>query len=944
MGLLAPYPRKFFEKNLTKNFPRGKVLNLHCALERQVHKIIKSIVGADPYRICANIVLSLVERANNDKKIKPEFESSLKGVRGKAFFSRKFSPRKKSPHIKQKRKEKQKMKIRYKVKGMSCAACVSHVERGAERVCGKGNVAVSLLTNSLTVTVDDTYDEEKLFLSLKKALKDAGYGLEREGAGGTSNDNEYKKSVKKLIISAIITAILMFVAMGHMVGIPMPHVFMQYPYLFAVLQLVLTVPVIVINFKFFRSGFAALVKLAPNMDSLIAIGSGASTLYGVVAIGIMVYGEAMQNAELVELYRHNLYFEGAAMILTLVSLGKTLESRAKANAASAIEGLAKMMPDSASVLRDGSFVQVPIDEIKVGDIIELYAGDTVSADGCVIEGTCSVDESALSGESIPIEKGMGDKVQTACTLTNGYVRVKVEKIGEETALLRIIRLLEDAAASKAPIARIADKVSAVFVPCVIAISVLTALVWIVVTKDINMAFQCAVSVLVISCPCALGLATPTAITVATGRGAKMGILIRSAEALENLHSVKYFLTDKTGTLTEGKPVVTDVVAYCDERRLFEIAYLAESMSSHPLASAICNAARERNCGQDGAGIRVRNLEVIAGKGIKCEIVEKGNSNICLIGTPELLLQNGVAVGDNVLTSLNLLEEKGRTSVVCALGDEVLGIIGIFDRERADSKDAIASLKKMRITPVMLTGDNERCAKAVCENCGIEEYHARLLPEDKETLIREYSQKGLCAMVGDGINDAPALALSDVGIAIGAGTDIAIDSADVVLSQNSLCDAVSAISLSRATVTVIKENLFWALFYNAVCIPVAAGVLYPLIGLTLTPMIASAAMSFSSVCVVLNSIRLKYKKIYINKSINQTEDDDMFGKTKTVTVSVEGMMCNNCKAHVEKALLSLKGVKSAEASVENKNVTVVAKNTLSDDAITAAIVSAGYKVV
>ena len=585
-----------------------------------------------------------------------------------------------------------------------------------------------------------------------------------------------------------------------------------------------------------------------------------------------------------------------------------------------------------------------VDEIKVGDTVELRAGDTVPVDGEVTEGFCSVDESALSGESIPVEKSIGSKVHTACTLTGGYVRIKAEKIGEETTLLRIIRLLEDAAASKAPIARIADKVSAVFVPAVIAISVLTAIIWMIATKDINMAFQCAISVLVISCPCALGLATPTAITVATGRGAKMGILIRSASALENLCSIKYFLTDKTGTLTEGKPVVTDVVAYTDEKRLFEVAYCVEACSSHPLASAICNAARERVDGLDGTGTRAGNVEIAAGKGVKATVYENGDSNICLIGSPELFAQEGIKLDKDVLLTLRALEEKGRTAVICALGAEPLGIIGIFDKERADSKDAIASLKKMRVTPVMLTGDNEQTARAVCDACGIDEYRARLLPEDKERIIREYSQKGLTAMVGDGINDAPALAAADVGIAIGAGTDIAVDSADVVLSQSSLCDAVSAISLSRATVSVIKQNLFWALLYNSICIPIAAGALYGAFGFTLTPMLASAAMSFSSVCVVLNSLRLKYKKIYINKSKEQTEDDDMFGKTKTVTLSVEGMMCNNCKAHVEKAVLGLKGVKSAEASVENKNVTVVAKCSLSDDAIADAIVAAGYKVV
>ena len=837
------------------------------------------------------------------------------------------------------------MKIRYTVKGMSCAACVSHVEHSAASICGADNITVSLLTNSLTVIAEDRTDEERLYLELKKALKSAGYTLERENARKNEvSDAEYKKGIKYLIASAVFTVVLMIVAMGHMVGISMPSLFLEHAYLFALLQLALTVPIIVINFRFFKNGISALFRRAPNMDSLIAIGAGASTVYGAVAIVIMLYGEITQNYALVELYRHNLYFEGAAMILTLVSLGKTLEGKARANAAGALAALADMMPDSASVLRDGKFIELPISEIEVGDIVELRAGDTVPVDGKVIEGFGSMDESAISGESIHVEKAEGDSVRTACTFVSGYIKIKAERVGEESSLLRIIRLLEDAAATKAPIARIADKVSAIFVPLVIAISVLTAVIWLIATHDVNMAFQCAISVLVISCPCALGLATPTAVMVGTGRGARLGILIRSAEALENLHSVKYFLTDKTGTLTEGKPIVTDIIAYCDEKKLLAVVYAAEAMSSHPLALAICNAAVERGALDGEQGVTASELVIFAGKGIKATVLEKGNSNICLIGTPELFSEQGVFLEPSVLSSLDLLEQKGRTAVICSLGGEVLGIIGIFDKERADSKSAISELKKMRIKPVMLTGDNDRSAKAICDACGIDEYRARLLPEDKEQIIREYSKEGLCAMVGDGINDAPALAAADIGIAIGAGTEVAIDCADVVLSESSLCDAVSAISLSRATITIIKQNLFWALFYNAICIPVAAGVLYPLFNVTLTPMLASAAMSFSSVFVVLNSLRLKYKKIYINKNQLSLEENEMFGRLKTVTVSVEGMMCNNCKAHVEKALLAIKGVKSAEASVENKNVVVVVKESLSDDAITAAIVAAGYKVV
>ena len=838
------------------------------------------------------------------------------------------------------------MKKRYSVKGMSCAACVSHVERAAREVCKDSEISVSLLTNSLTVNISEGEDEEKLFLALRSSIKKSGYTLERESRGREDASSlEYKKALRRLIISAILTALLMLVAMGHMLGIPMPSVFSEHPFIFGALQLILTIPVIILNFKFFKSGTLALIKRAPNMDSLIALGSGASTLYGVIAIILMLIGELNSNSALIELYRHNLYFEGAAMILTLVSLGKLLESRARVKAASAISALSSLMPDSASVLRGESFIEIPIEELSVGDIVELRAGDTVPADGSVIFGFGSMDESALSGESIPVEKNVDDQVKSACILTDGYIRIRVERVGEESSLVKIIRLLEDASSSKARLSRIADKVSAVFVPIVIAISVLTASVWMIATQDINMAFQCAISVLVISCPCALGLATPTAIMVGTGRGARMGILIRSAESLENLRSVKYFLTDKTGTLTEGKPTVTDIISYCDEKRFLRIAYLAESMSSHPLSFAICNYAIEAGAVESYPEISATDLCVIRGRGIKATVQENGNSNICLIGTPELFSEYGVCIPDSVLDSLASLEEKGRTAVICTLGGEVLGILGIFDKERSDSALAIQQLKKMGITPVMLTGDNDRSARAICDACGIDEFSARLLPEDKEALIRSYSDSGVCAMVGDGINDAPALAAADIGIAIGAGSEIAIDSADVILSKSSLCDAVSAISLSRATVTVIKENLFWGLFYNVICIPIAAGALYPLLGIALSPMIASAAMSFSSVCVVLNSLRLRYKKIYINNNVKtiSEEENDMFGKTKTVTISVEGMMCNNCKAHVEKALLAIKGVKSADASVENKNVVIVAKASISDDDLAGAIIQAGYKV-
>ena len=676
------------------------------------------------------------------------------------------------------------------------------------------------------------------------------------------------------------------------------------------------------------------------MDSLIAIGASASLIYGIVATVFMLAGELDGNAALVEQYRHNLYFEGAAMILTLVTLGKTLEGKARANAASAVGKLASMMPEGASVLRDGEFVTLPLSEIAVGDIIEVKAGETIPVDAVVIEGEGAADESAISGESIPVEKSVGSPVSAVCTLQSGYIRIRAEKVGKDTTLSRIISLLEDAAASKAPISRVADRVSAVFVPAVIGISVLTAVLWAAITHDFSMAFNCAVSVLVISCPCALGLATPTAIMVGTGRGAKLGILIKSAEALENLHSVKYFLTDKTGTLTEGKPRLTDIVTEeCDESYLLKIAYSAELLSSHPLALAICEGATAAGIERSNS-LAAEDFCSLLGKGISVRLTENGASSLCVIGTPTLLFENGITMPPAAETRMLSLEEDGKTVVSVGYGGRFLGLLAIADGIRSDSKQAIEELKKMGITPVMLTGDNQRSALAVGRECGIDEVRSRLLPEDKERIIREYSEKGRTAMVGDGINDAPALASADIGIAIGAGTEVAIDCADVVLSKNSLTDAVSAISLSRATITVIKQNLFWALIYNAICIPIAAGALYPLFEISLSPMIASAAMSFSSVCVVLNSIRLRNKKIYIYKS---QEDSDMFGKTKTVSFTVEGMMCNNCKAHVEKALLAVKGVKSAEASLESKTVSVVVKDSVSEDTLKAAVTAAGYKV-
>ncbi len=747
-------------------------------------------------------------------------------------------------------------KLKYGVRGMSCAVCVSHVEASAQKICGKGNVSVSLLTNSLTVLVEDTVDEKRLFTELKTALGRAGYKLiASNGDSEAVNRKTQKNSLIRLIASCVLTIFLMYVAMGHMLGLYIPELFRE-PLASALTQFIITVPVIILNFKFFKNGISALVRLSPNMDSLIAIGSGASFLYGTAMLILIAHSTANGNLHAAHEYAHGLYFESAAMILTLVSLGKLLEGRAKANASAAIGRLAAMLPSTATVMREGNEYEIPLSEVAVGDTVIVKEGKTIPVDGTVIEGEAAVDESALSGESMPISKGVSDRVSAVCTLVTGYIKIRVDSVGKDTALAKIIGLLEDAASSKAPIARLADRVSKIFVPTVMGISLLTFTLWSLLTKELSLALDCAVSVLVISCPCALGLATPTAITVGTGRGASRGILIKSAQALEALHSVKFFLTDKTGTITEGKPSVTDIYVINEtEEKLLFAAYSAEAMSSHPLAAAICREAENRGIEKAGG----ENFESLVGMGIKVQIEGKD----CLIGRAEFLKNQGI---DRTQVSsaeaiLEKYENGGKTAVCVSFGGKVLGVIAVADEIREDSRTAIAELKKRGIEPIMLTGDNEKTALAVAKECGIDKVYATLLPSDKEKIIKEYSKKARTVMVGDGINDAPALSAADIGIAIGAGTDVAIDCADVVLTKNSLHDAVSAISLSQATITAIKENLFWALIYNAVCIPVAAGVLYPALDITLSPMLASAAMSFSSICVVLNSIRLRYKKIF-----------------------------------------------------------------------------------
>ncbi len=811
---------------------------------------------------------------------------------------------------------------------MMCAACVSHVERAAKAVLGDGQIefTVSLLTNSLSVTYPDAYSPgeiKKIEKKLAAKIKSAGYVL-TEDAGQNQSAHEAQKQQKavlvRFVLSAFLTGLLMFVSMGNMFGVPFLQFFSEpeYALSFVILQMILTMLVLILNYGFFLRGFRALFHLSPNMDTLIAIGSSAAFIYGVWAAVEIGIASATGNVELLHSWMHSLYLESSAMIVTLVSLGKMLEGRAKNKAGAAVRALASLLPDEATVLRNGEHVQTPIAELAVGDVVVVKQGQAIPVDGTVLEGHGGVDESPLSGESIPVEKDVGDVVSGACTLVSGYLTVRVDRVGQDTALQKIINLLEEAASSKAPIARIADKVSAIFVPSVMGIALITAIVWLIATGgDINQALRNAISVLVISCPCALGLATPTAIMVGTGRGAGEGVLIKNGETLEALHEVEYVLMDKTGTLTKGKPAVshTEVFENTSEADLISYAYAAESFSAHPLSAAVCSYAEERGV----ALLPVSDHFSSVGNGIGAMVDGKK----ILVGKPQFLIDNGVLFKNEYKDAFDTCQKKGMTVVAVSADECALGMIGISDPIREESAKTVFALSDMGITTVMLTGDNPTTATAIAAEAGISTVHASLLPDDKEKIIREYCQKGKTAMVGDGINDAPALARADVGIAIGSGTEVAIDSADAVLSKNSLLGVVQAIRLSRETVKIIKQNLFWALIYNSICIPLAAGVLAP-VGIVLNPMIASVAMSFSSVSVVLNSLRLKKPAKYkegVKYSIHHKRRGKNTMAEQIIVMDVQGMMCQKCVAHVKKALEGVKGVKAVEVDLDNNTATV-----------------------
>lgn len=744
------------------------------------------------------------------------------------------------------------MKQQFDVTGMSCAACSTRIENKVGKMEGVDKVSVNLLTNSMSVEYQDSVTDADII----HVVEDTGYGASVKGQTKTNivEDNkvsELDEMKKRLIISLIFTIPLFYIAMGEMWSMPLPSflVGMENAMPFALTQFLLLLPVVYINRQYFIHGFKNLFKLSPNMDSLIAVGSGAAIVYGVYSMYKIGFGLGHGDMETTHHFMMNLYFESAGMIVTLITLGKFLEARAKSRTSDAITKLMDLAPKTAIVVRNGVEGEISVDDIVVGDVVVLKAGDSIPVDGTIIEGYGSVDESAITGESIPVMKNIGDMVTSGTLNNTGFFKMEAKRVGADTTLSRIIQLVEDATSSKAPIAKLADKISGIFVPIVMAAALLAMVVWFVITKDFEFALGIGISVLVISCPCALGLATPTAIMVGTGKGAENGILIKSAESLEVLHDVKTVVLDKTGTITEGKPVITDIISYDkSEEEFLKLAASVEKLSAHPLADAIVKGAEERKLSLS----ETSDYQLIPGRGISAIYGEKK----IFAGNSKLMEDIGVDFKE-VSKVEERLANEGKTPMYFANEEKVIGIIAVADIIKEQSKAAIEHLKEMGIKSVMITGDNKKTADAIARQVGIDTVVAEVLPEDKEKEVRNFQSEGKVAMVGDGINDAPALARADVGIAIGAGTEVAIESADVVLMRSNLLDVASAVGLSRAVMRNIKQNLFWAFIYNAIGIPIAAGLLYHKFGILLNPMIAAAAMSFSSVSVVSNALRLKF---------------------------------------------------------------------------------------
>ena len=896
-------------------------------------------------------------------------------------------------------------KQKFSVTGMTCSACSSHVEKSVRKLSGMEQVTVNLLTNSMQVVYDDTFCKEDTII---EAVEKAGYGaslagndeksaknrndqdLSRSGQGTTGQDTAGREALKgkaankemksRLIISIVFMVLLMGVSMHHMffmwLHLPVPEFLTRLFHgnenalTFAFTQLLLTLPILYVNRKYYQTGFKTLFHLSPNMDSLIAIGSGAALVYGVFAIYRIGYGLGHGDQALVSRYASDLYFESAGMILALITVGKYMETRSKGKTSEAIQKLMDLSPKTAILLsEDGEEREVPTWQLAKDDLFIVKPGSLVPADGIVVEGTSSINEAAITGESIPVEKQPGDSVVSATMNKAGRLVCRAVKVGEDTTLSQIIRLVEEASSSKAPIAKLADQIAGIFVPAVMGIALVTFLVWLLVGGGFEAAMSSAIAVLVISCPCALGLATPVAIMVGTGVGAKNGILIKSGDALQTAQNIDTVVLDKTGTITEGKPRVTDVLTYDREltpSRVLSYAAAIEKPSEHPLADAVVNEAAAKGVPIPG----VREFQAVFGKGVmgSCE------GKRCLAGNAAFLKENGIALTPEQEKAMEKLSGEGKTPLLFAAGKALSGIIAVADTVKDSSVTAIRELRDMNIQVVMLTGDNKRTAAAVQKKLGINRVAAEVLPKDKEKEIRRLRQEGRkVAMIGDGINDAPALAAADVGIAIGAGTDVAIDSADIILMKSRLTDAVTAIRLSRAVIRNIKENLFWAFFYNSIGIPLAAGVLYPAFGIRLNPMFGAAAMSLSSLFVVGNALRLRGFKagergpaheaeaedgaaeawenaeagenacpgqeIEKNNKIEEKQEERNMNKT----MIIEGMMCAHCTGRVQKALEAVEGVESVVMSLEEKSAVLTLSSQVEDEALKAAVAEAGYEV-
>ncbi|MDD2973045.1 MAG: heavy metal translocating P-type ATPase [Lachnospiraceae bacterium] len=895
-------------------------------------------------------------------------------------------------------------KEKYDITGMTCSACSSRVEKCVSKLEGIEKVSVNLLTNSMQIEYDpQKLDQDKII----STVEDAGYGAsiaginaESSGENHTSSQKtgkmekenvavmEMEKMKKRLLWSLLFLIPMMYISMHHMIymmiGIPVPGWVKTYIHgnenaiTFAFAQLLLLLPIMYINQHYYKNGFRNLFHGAPNMDSLIAVGAGAAFGYGIFAIFRIGYGLGHGNADLVTQYSQDLYFESAGMIVTLITFGKYLESKSKGKTSEAIEKLMDLAPKQVAVERDGVEQVIDVESLAVGDIMVIRPGESVAADGVILEGSTSMDEAAITGESIPVEKQEGDRVVSATINKTGFIKARAEKVGEDTTISKIIRLVEEASASKAPIAKMADKIAGIFVPTVMVIALAATMIWLVTGAGFEFALSIGISILVISCPCALGLATPVAIMVGTGKGAENGILIKSGEALETAHNIDTVVMDKTGTITEGKPVVTDIKAFSmSESELMQIATAMEMGSEHPLAEAIVSYGRQHEI----AACEIQEFQAVFGKGIQAKV----DGVICYAGNEKFMQENQIPMEKESIQWMEKLADEGKTPLLFARERSIIGIIAVADVEKNTSRQAISLFKKMGINVVMLTGDHKRTASAIQKRLQIPEVIAEVMPEDKERHIAALQEQGhKVAMIGDGINDAPALARADLGIAIGAGTDIAMESADAILMRNDLLDAVSAIRLSKAVIKNIKENLFWAFFYNCIGIPIAAGLLYPVFGIRLSPMIGAAAMSLSSVCVVSNALRLRFfkpnhqaemkhtenidkkelvingnsqnkketesngnsqiKKVTASNGNNQNTTNNQEESNMTRTLKIEGMMCEHCKKRVEDTLMGMSGIQSAEVNLADKTATVIMDMEISTADFEKAITDAGYTFV